>query len=110
MTKNRLIVLQMAGLAPVIRDVMQRFNQRNTKNPRDWDGPLLRHQCVTEALHAGDPDQAMAAMTAHFALAEVAIHEIYQRKVRKKQNGPRHEATRPRKKPKQGGSNESFPP
>jgi GntR family transcriptional regulator, transcriptional repressor for pyruvate dehydrogenase complex len=40
MTKNRLIVLQMQGLAPVIREVMQRFNQRNTKNPRDWEGPL----------------------------------------------------------------------
>jgi GntR family transcriptional regulator, transcriptional repressor for pyruvate dehydrogenase complex len=96
MTKNRMIVLQMAGLAPVIRDVMQRFNQRNTKNPRDWDGPLQRHVRVAEALHAGDPDEAMRAMTAHFALAEVAIHEIYQHNEKQKGPQPDQKRARPR--------------
>lgn len=76
MAKNRLIALQMAGLAPVIREMMRRFSQRNTKDPRDWDGPLRRHARVAEALRAGDGDQAMLAMTAHFAVAEQAIEEL----------------------------------
>ena len=96
MTQNRLIVLQMAGLAPVIRDVMQRFNQRNTKNPRDWDGPLQRHLRVAQALHAGDEDEAMLAMTAHFALAEVAIHEIYQSQGNANGTRPEQKRARPR--------------
>lgn len=96
MTQNRLIALQMAGLAPVIRDVMQRFNQRNTKNPRDWDGPLQRHARVADALRAGDPEQAMQAMTAHFALAEVAIHEIYQHSENQNGTRPDRKSARPR--------------
>ena len=94
MTKNRLIALQMAGLAPVVRDVMQRFNARNSKNPRDWDGPLQRHARVADALRAGDADQAMLAMTAHFAFADQAIEEIYREQ--QNANGTRPDKKRPR--------------
>lgn len=76
MTKNRLISLQMAGLAPVIRDVMQRFNQLNARKRDDWQAPLQRHMRVAKALRAGDEDQAMLAMTAHFEMADQAIEEI----------------------------------
>src|SRR5699024_10630357 len=77
MTGNRLIVLQMTGLAPVIRDVMQRFNQLNARKRDDWRAPLRRHIRVAEALREGDPDKAMTAMTAHFEVADQAIQEIY---------------------------------
>jgi GntR family transcriptional repressor for pyruvate dehydrogenase complex len=97
MTKNRLIVLQMAGLAPVIRDVMRRFNQLNARKRDDWRAPLQRHVRVAEALRAGDPDKAMLAMTAHFEMADQAIKEIYREGESETANTTRGIAKRPRK-------------
>jgi GntR family transcriptional repressor for pyruvate dehydrogenase complex len=76
-TQNKLVVLQMQGLEPVVREMMRRFNQRAARTPQDWRLTLERHIAVAEAVIAGDDQRAMQTMQAHFAAADEAIEEIF---------------------------------
>lgn len=74
---NRLALLQVRGLRPVITLVMQKFNARGQRTARDWNAPLRRHARVLDAIQARDPVAAQAAMTAHFADAEAAMADLF---------------------------------
>lgn len=73
---NRLLDFQIRGLRPVIREVMEIFNSRETRGPQDWRRTFERHQRVVEAIRAGDAGAASAAMSQHFEAAEAAIAEL----------------------------------
>jgi GntR family transcriptional regulator, transcriptional repressor for pyruvate dehydrogenase complex len=77
MAHNRLLLLQMRGMQPVIRVVMDRFNARGARNKSDWHATWKRHAVVVDALATRDPAAAEAAMFAHFAAADVAIAEMF---------------------------------
>lgn len=76
MSGNRLIELQLQALEPVIRGMMERFNERNRRTLDDWRRTLARHDKVFRAIEKGSARQAAAAMTAHFEDASVAIDEV----------------------------------
>lgn len=73
---NRLLDFQIRGLRPVIREVMEIFNSREARGPEDWRRTFERHVRVVEAIRAGDPAAAEAAMNKHFEAAEAAIAEL----------------------------------
>lgn len=73
---NRLLELQMEGLAPVIREVMEIFDYRSSRSLADWRKTFGRHARVVEAIRAGDASAAQLAMTKHFEAAEAAIAEL----------------------------------
>ncbi len=73
---NRLITLQMEGLSPVIRRVMEEFNRRRPRTGADQRAMLQRHLNVIEAVRSGSPEKARAAMNAHFEAADQAIGEL----------------------------------
>lgn len=73
---NRLLDFQIRGLRPVIREVMEIFNSREARGPEDWQRTFERHVRVVEAIRAGDPVAAAAAMNKHFEAAEAAIAEL----------------------------------
>lgn len=73
---NRLLDFQIRGLRPVIREVMEIFNSREARGPADWQRTFERHVRVVEAIRAGDPAAAFAAMNKHFEAAEAAIAEL----------------------------------
>ncbi len=73
---NRLLDFQIRGLRPVIREVMEIFNSREARGPADWQRTFERHVCVVDAIRAGDPIAAFAAMNKHFEAAEAAIAEL----------------------------------
>lgn len=73
---NRLLDFQIRGLRPVIREVMEIFNSREARGPKDWRLTFQRHVRVVEAIRAGDPTAAFAAMNKHFEAAEAAIAEL----------------------------------
>lgn len=77
MTHNRLFLLQVRGLVPVIRDVMERFNARTARTEQAWRETWRRHEAVLDALAARHPDRAGAAMIDHFEAAEAAIAELF---------------------------------
>ena len=77
MTENRLLLLQMQGLVPVIRNVMDRFNSRAARSRAEWQATWDRHARVAEAVAARDADGAEQAMLAHFAAADAAIAELF---------------------------------
>ena len=77
MTHNALIVLQSKGLEPVVAQMMKRFNARAERRMPDWDATFRRHEKVLDAIVAGDPAAAEAAMREHFEAAEAAIAELY---------------------------------
>jgi GntR family transcriptional repressor for pyruvate dehydrogenase complex len=77
MAHNRLLLLQMRGLVPVIRQVMDRFNARGKRGPSDWDATWTRHARVADALARRDPVAAETHMLAHFAAADAAIGELF---------------------------------
>ncbi|UFN50967.1 FadR family transcriptional regulator [Roseomonas sp. OT10] len=79
---NRLVRLQVHGLRPVIEEIMRLFNARGPRGPADWRATWERHHRVAEAIAAGDPDAAEAAMLAHFAAAEAAIAELFPKAAR----------------------------
>ena len=79
MAHNRLLLLQMQGLMPVIRTVMDRFNARATRSRAEWRATWDRHARVVDALAARDPGAAEQAMFAHFAAADDAIAELFPR-------------------------------
>lgn len=73
---NRLLDLQIRGLRPVIREVMEIFNSRSARTKGDWRQTYERHVRVVEAIRAGDPGAAASAMNKHFEAAEAAIAEL----------------------------------
>ncbi|MGF7051179.1 GntR family transcriptional repressor for pyruvate dehydrogenase complex [Bosea sp. OAE752] len=73
---NRLLDFQIRGLRPVIREVMEIFNSREARGPADWQRTFERHVRVVDAIRAGDPVAAFAAMNKHFEAAEAAIAEL----------------------------------
>ncbi len=73
---NRLLDFQIRGLRPVIREVMEIFNSREARGADDWRRTFQRHVRVVEAIRAGDPIAASAAMNKHFEAAEAAIAEL----------------------------------
>lgn len=73
---NRLLDLQIQGLRPVIREVMEIFNSRSARTQADWRRTYERHVRVVEAIRAGDAEAAEMAMNKHFEAAEVAIAEL----------------------------------
>jgi len=77
---NSLLDLQIQGLRPVIREVMESFNSREARSTADWFKTYERHVRVVEAIIAGDAQAAEAAMNTHFEAAEVAIAEIANRR------------------------------
>jgi GntR family transcriptional regulator, transcriptional repressor for pyruvate dehydrogenase complex len=77
MSGNRLVRFQIEALEPVIRDMMGRFNARAARGPKDWRQTFARHERVADAIRAGDPDAADAAMRRHFEAADAAIAEIF---------------------------------
>jgi len=77
MTHNRLLLLQVRGMAPVIREVMNRFNARAPRPPAAWEETFARHERVAGAISARDGPAAEAAMGAHFAAADQAIRELF---------------------------------
>ncbi len=76
---NRLVRLQVHGLRPVIQQVMLRFNARANRSGADLRETWNRHARVVAAVERGDPDEAAAAMLAHFAAADDAIAELFPR-------------------------------
>jgi GntR family transcriptional repressor for pyruvate dehydrogenase complex len=77
MTSNALVVLQMRGLEPVIRQMMVRFNDRAARTRDDWKETLRRHVRIADAITSRDPQAAEAAMQRHFEAADDAIAEIF---------------------------------
>lgn len=77
MAQNRLLLLQMQGLTPVIRNVMDRFNTRTARGRAEWQATWDRHASVVDAVAARDPAGAEQSMFAHFAAADMAIAELF---------------------------------
>ena len=72
MADNPVLSLMMDGLSPVLRDLLRdrrrqvrRYDQPSDGAPRRTDAD---HVPIIEALRAGDPDAAAAAMDEHFRL------------------------------------------
>lgn len=74
---NRLLRLQMRGLRPVLREIMQLFNARRRRPTREWRETFARHGRVVTAIEAGDGEAAFQAMMQHFEAAQDAIREIF---------------------------------
>jgi GntR family transcriptional repressor for pyruvate dehydrogenase complex len=74
---NRLALLQVRGLRPVVALVMRRFNDRESRSQAAWRATLRRHARVLAAIDARDAAAAEAAMLAHFAAADAAIAELF---------------------------------
>jgi GntR family transcriptional repressor for pyruvate dehydrogenase complex len=79
MAHNGLVVLQMKGLEPVVREMMARFNDRAARTKADWRETYERHARIADAVVKGDADAAERAMHGHFAAADAAIAEIFGR-------------------------------
>jgi len=79
MSHNALVVLQMKGLEPVVREMMGRFNDRAARTNADWRETYQRHLRIADAVAAGGPDAAEGAMHDHFSAADAAIAEIFGR-------------------------------
>jgi GntR family transcriptional repressor for pyruvate dehydrogenase complex len=77
MAHNRLVVLQMKGLEPVVREMMVRFNDRAARTRADWRETYQRHVRIAGAVASGSADAAERAMRGHFAAADAAIAEIF---------------------------------
>jgi GntR family transcriptional repressor for pyruvate dehydrogenase complex len=89
MAHNGLVVLQMKGLEPVVREMMVRFNDRAARTRADWRDTYERHVRIAQAIASGGPQAAERAMRDHFAAADAAIAEIFGRPpaVRNARNG-----------------------
>lgn len=77
---NRLLRLQLAGLRPVLQEVLALFNARE-RSLDEWRQTYERHARVVAAIEARDADAAFSAMAHHFEAADVAIQEIFPRDV-----------------------------
>jgi GntR family transcriptional regulator, transcriptional repressor for pyruvate dehydrogenase complex len=79
MSHNALVVLQLKGLEPVVREMMGRFNARAARTKADWRETYRRHLRIAEAIALGGPEAAEWAMHDHFSAADAAIAEIFGR-------------------------------
>ncbi|WP_342364247.1 FadR/GntR family transcriptional regulator [Terrarubrum flagellatum] len=77
MAHNGLLSLQMQGLEPIVREMMEAFNARSARTGADWSATFARHALLADAIEAGDADAAERASRAHFAAADQAIAEIF---------------------------------
>ncbi len=77
MAHNGLVALQMQGLEPIVREMMEAFNARSARTGVDWRVTFDRHALIADAIAAGDPDASERAVRAHFAAADEAIAEIF---------------------------------
>lgn len=77
MSANRLVLLHVRAMRPVVEPVMAAFNARPDRTAADWRTTVRRHARIFEAVAARDPDIAEAAMLAHFAEAESTIARLY---------------------------------
>lgn len=73
---NRVLRLQMAGLRPVLQEVLELFNARE-RSLDDWRQTYERHARVVAAIEKHDPAAAFEAMAHHFEAAEIAIHDVF---------------------------------
>lgn len=76
---NRLLHLQLRGLRPVIREVMELFNARRQRPSAEWRETYQRHVAVFTAVASGDAQAASDAMAQHLYAADGAIQEIFPR-------------------------------
>ena len=74
---NPLMLLQVRGLRPVIREVMEIFNSRADRGPGEWRATFDRHARVLSAIADGDGAGAADAMSRHFEAADEAIRELF---------------------------------
>jgi GntR family transcriptional repressor for pyruvate dehydrogenase complex len=84
---NRLALLQVRGLRPVVELLMQHFNRSRPRTEADWQATLRRHVRVAAAIAAHNPDAAQAAMLAHFSAAGTAMAELFGAKLGRKARG-----------------------
>lgn len=75
---NDMLHLQIQALKPTIREIMDQFNHRESRTRAEWQKTLRRHERIYEAVAAGDPDAASAAMATHFDAARDAMTELLQ--------------------------------
>lgn len=73
---NRLLRLQLAGLRPVLQEILELFNAR-PRPLHSWQQTYERHARIVAAVEAHDGDAAFAAMVHHFEAADAAIREIF---------------------------------
>lgn len=73
---NRVLRLQLAGLRPVLQEVLELFNVRE-RSLEEWRQTYERHARVVAAIEKHDPDAAFSAMVHHFEAAEIAIHDVF---------------------------------
>jgi GntR family transcriptional repressor for pyruvate dehydrogenase complex len=76
MAHNGLVALQMQGLEPLVRQMMERFNARGARTRADWQATFDRHVRIEKAIASGEPAAAEKAMRAHFEAADEAIAEL----------------------------------
>jgi GntR family transcriptional regulator, transcriptional repressor for pyruvate dehydrogenase complex len=79
MSHNGLVVLQMKGLEPVVREMMVRFNDRAARTRADWRVTYERHVRIADAVASRGAQVAERVMRDHFAAADAAIAEIFGR-------------------------------
>jgi GntR family transcriptional repressor for pyruvate dehydrogenase complex len=77
MCGNRLLVFQLFGLKPVIREIAEAFSARRNRSREDWRRTFERHARIAAAIKAGDPGEAELAMVNHFDLAGDAIRQLF---------------------------------
>jgi len=77
MAGNRLLQLQMRGLRPVIRQIMESFTAGGSRSHEAWMQTLHRHERILEGVASGDAARARAAMELHFEAADQAITSLF---------------------------------
>jgi GntR family transcriptional repressor for pyruvate dehydrogenase complex len=96
---NRLLRLQLAGMRPVLREILELFNARE-RPLSAWQQTYARHARIVAAVEAHDADAAYAAMDHHFEAADAAIKEIFPHAARSApaaRKGPHRERTQRRR-------------
>jgi GntR family transcriptional repressor for pyruvate dehydrogenase complex len=96
---NRLLRLQLAGLRPVLREILELFNARQ-RPLQDWQRTYERHARVVAAIEKHDAAAAFAAMEHHFEAADAAIRDVFPHTV---QTAPAARRKRSRKHRVRGG-------
>lgn len=75
-TGNRLVLIQIRGLRPIIQQVSEAFTNRG-REPSDWQATYERHARIARAIETGDADAAAVAMSAQFDRADEAIRQMF---------------------------------
>ena len=70
---------------------MEIYKSREKRTKDDWRRTYERHVRVVEAIRAGDPAAAFAAMNKHFEAAEAAIAELASHREDRHEHGDRAE-------------------